>query len=78
MKSKFRICCVASATAVYSSAIITMLGLSATGAFAAATANDTAANYTTSWGTSPPNNGSGFGPWNVTINNNGVCTIIRG
>lgn len=45
-------------------------GLSGTAAFAAATASDTAANYSGGgWGTTPPNNGSGFGSWGVTLNN---------
>jgi hypothetical protein len=53
------------------SAIVLAMGLSASGAFAAGTASDTAANYAASWGTTPPNLGSGFGPWNNSaINNN--------
>lgn len=53
-------------------AIALAMGSAACGAFAAATATDTAANYTTSWSaTSTPNLGSGFGAWNVqAINNN--------
>ena len=52
-------------------AIAFVMGLSACGAFAAGTASDTAANYASSWGVSPPNLGSGFGAWNNNaINNN--------
>jgi hypothetical protein len=52
-------------------AIALAMGLSASGAFAAGTASDTAANYAASWGTTPPNLGSGFGAWNNSaINNN--------
>ena len=52
-------------------AIAFAMGLSASAAFAAATASDTAANYASSWGISPPNLGSGFGAWNNNaINNN--------
>ncbi|HEY5298970.1 MAG TPA: PEP-CTERM sorting domain-containing protein [Verrucomicrobiae bacterium] len=51
-------------------AIITMLGISSGTMFAAATASDTAANYSGGgWGATPPNDGSGFGAWTVTINN---------
>lgn len=39
-------------------------------AHAAASASDTATNYTSGWSTSPPNNGSGFGAWNVAVANN--------
>ncbi len=53
-------------------AIALAMGLTASGAFAAATASDTAANYTATWGTSPPNSGSGFGAWaNQALNNSG-------
>jgi len=46
------------------------LGLSGGAAFAAGTAADTASNYSGGgWGNTPPNNGSGFGAWNVTLNN---------
>ena len=52
-------------------AIALAMGLTTSGAFAAGTASDTAANYSASWGTSPPNLGSGFGAWNnAAINNN--------
>lgn len=46
------------------------LGLTGGVAFGAATANDTASNYAGTWSTSPANLGSGFGAWNVTVNNN--------
>jgi len=54
------------------SAIVVALGLSACGAFAAATAFDTAANYVgPGWSTTPANLGTGFGAWNIAaINNN--------
>jgi len=52
------------------SAIAVALGLSGVAAFAAATATDTASNYSGGgWGATPPNNGSGFGAWGVTLNN---------
>jgi hypothetical protein len=52
-------------------AIALAMGLSVSGAFAAGTASDTAANYASTWGTTPPNMGSGFGVWNNNaINNN--------
>jgi len=51
-------------------AIALAMGLSVSGAFAAATASDTAGNYTTSWSaSSTPNLGSGFGAWSVPNNN---------
>ncbi|HUA65135.1 MAG TPA: PEP-CTERM sorting domain-containing protein [Alphaproteobacteria bacterium] len=46
------------------------LGFSSATAFAAATASDTAGNYLGTWGTSPANNGFGFGAWNVNVENN--------
>ena len=46
-------------------------GFSGVTAFAAATASDTAGNYTGgAWSTSPPNNGTGFGAWSVNVQNN--------
>jgi len=51
--------------------LIVALGLSACGAFAAATAFDTAANYVgPGWSTTPANLGSGFGAWNIMAINN--------
>jgi len=51
-------------------AIALAMGLSVSGAFAAATASDTAGNYTTSWSaSSTPNLGFGFGAWSVPNNN---------
>jgi hypothetical protein len=50
-------------------AIAMALGLSGGTAFAAASAFDTAANYVGVWGTTPPNNGSGFGAWSVDLIN---------
>jgi hypothetical protein len=55
---------------IKSSAIIVALGLSASGAFAAANANDTAANYSGGWSDLiSPNLGSGFGAWTIVDNN---------
>jgi len=54
----------------YHPAIVLALALSGHIAFAAATATDTASNYGSSWSTSPPNSGSGFGSWTVIVNNN--------
>ncbi|MGH7940664.1 MAG: hypothetical protein ACREFR_06285, partial [Limisphaerales bacterium] len=45
------------------------LGLSGVTVFAAATASDTAGNYVGTWSTSPANNGTGFGAWNVNVEN---------
>lgn len=64
MNSKLR-------TSINLSAIVMVLGLTGGPAYAAANASDTAANYTASWGTTPPNMGTGFGPWNnQALNNN--------
>ena len=61
----------ASSSLLYSLAIMAALGLSGSTVFAAATASDTASNYGGgAWGTSPPNDGTGFGAWNFTVNNN--------
>jgi hypothetical protein len=59
-------------TRFFPSAIVLALGLSGGMAFAAATANDTAANYSGGgWGgITPPNYGSGFGAWTVVVQNN--------
>jgi hypothetical protein len=52
-------------------AVALVTGFTASGAFAAATASDTAANYSASWSTTPPNMGSGFDNWaNQVLNNN--------
>lgn len=51
------------------SAVALAMGLSTVGAFAASSAFDTSGNYTSSWSTSPPNLGSGFGSWTFTDNN---------
>ena len=51
-------------------AVIATAGLSGDIAFAAATASDTASNYSGGgWGTTPPNDGSGFGAWNISLAN---------
>jgi hypothetical protein len=65
MNSKLR-------TSINLSAIVMVLGLTGGAAYAAANASDTAANYVVSgWGTTPPNLGTGFGPWaNQAVNNN--------
>lgn len=52
-----------------SSAIVIALGFSGATLFAAETASDTAANYVGTWGTSPANNGTGFGAWSSSLNN---------
>lgn len=55
---------------IHCSAIVVALGLACGNAEAAGTASDTAANYApSSWSTTPPNNGSGFGAWNITLSN---------
>lgn len=61
----------ASARSLGMTASITFLtfGFSSAAVFAAATASDTAGNYIGTWGTSPANNGSGFGAWNVNVEN---------
>lgn len=70
MESKLKLPLGASLATQYSLVVIAALGLSSVAAFAAATANDTASNYSGGgWGTTPPNDGSGFGAWNITLNN---------
>jgi hypothetical protein len=54
---------------VKTSAIVAVLGLSASGAFAAATASDSAPNYTSWNDVTSPNLGSGFGAWTIVDNN---------
>src|SRR5882724_1993398 len=55
---------------IQGSAMVVALGLACGRADAAATASDTAANYApSSWSTTPPNGGSGFGAWNITLSN---------
>jgi hypothetical protein len=55
---------------IAASATLLALGFSGTSVFAAATASDTAANYSSSWSANPANLGSGFGAWaNQVINN---------
>lgn len=51
-------------------AIVVVLGLTGEMAFAAANANDTAANYVGTWSATPANLGSGFGAWNNQVINN--------
>jgi len=47
------------------------IGLSASISSAAMVAYDTASNYApSSWSSTPPNLGSGFGPWNIVLQNN--------
>jgi hypothetical protein len=66
MKVKFPI----GAGLIHGAAMVVALGLACGRADAAGTASDTAANYTSStWNTTPPNNGSGFGAWNITLSN---------
>jgi hypothetical protein len=60
-------------------AIALAMGLSASGAFAAATAYDTSANYTGGWSTSTsPNLGSGFGAWSFLDNDGGGSAPYAG
>ena len=60
-------------------AIALAMGLSASGAFAAATAYDTSANYTGGWSTSTsPNLGSGFGAWSFADNDGGGSAPYAG
>jgi len=54
---------------IKTSAIAIAIGSFISGAFAAGTASDTAANYVGTWGTSAANLGSGFGAWSFTLNN---------
>jgi hypothetical protein len=51
------------------SALGLILGMSSAALFAANTASDTAANYAASWGSAPPNLGSGFGDWSFVLYN---------
>jgi len=60
-------------------AIALAMGLSASGAFAAATASDMAANYSGGWSASTtPNLGSGFGAWSVLDNDGGGVAPYAG
>lgn len=58
-----------SPSVLFTATVAMALGLSSAPVFGAATASDTAANYATTWGTSAPNAGTGFGAWNFTLNN---------
>lgn len=49
--------------------IASAMALSSQVAEAAMSASDSAANYS-SWNTTPPNNGTGFGAWNIVVANN--------
>jgi len=56
----------------YSLATVLAMGLTTSGAFAAANAFDTAANYSGGWSAgTTPNLGSGFGAWTVVDNDGG-------
>ena len=65
--------------------ILATLGISGGIGFAAGTASDMASNYSGGgWGTTPPNNGSGFGAWNISLAiyangspGNGAITLTR-
>ena len=60
-------------------AIALAVGLSASGAFAAAPAYDTSANYTGGWSISTsPNLGSGFGAWSFLDNDGGGSAPYAG
>lgn len=51
-------------------AVSTLVVISGPSAFAAGTASDSSANYTSgNWNTTAPNLGSGFGAWSFTLNN---------
>jgi len=57
---------------IRTSAVLIAMGFTTSGAFAAANAFDTAANYVGTWSTTPANLGSGFGAWTITaVNNDG-------
>jgi hypothetical protein len=59
------------AQGIAASVALLAFGFSGATAFAAATASDTAGNYTGgAWNTTPANNGTGFGAWNVNVENN--------
>jgi hypothetical protein len=56
---------------IAASVALLAFGLSGVSAFAAGTASDTAGNYSGGgWGSTPPNNGTGFGAWSVNVQNN--------
>jgi PEP-CTERM motif len=59
---------------------VVVWGMSAGMAFAAAAASDSASNYVSVWGTSAPNNGSGFGNWGFTggPNSGDYSTFLAG
>jgi hypothetical protein len=69
MKVKFPL----GAGLIHGAAMVMALVLACGRADAAGTASDTAANYSNTnspgWGVTPPNNGSGFGAWSITLNN---------
>ena len=59
------------ASGITASVALLAFGLSGVSAFAAGTASDTAGNYAGGgWGSTPPNNGTGFGAWSVNVQNN--------
>ena len=61
------------------SAIALAVGLFASGAYAAATASDIAANYSGGWSTATsPNLGSGFGAWSFLDNDGGGVAPYAG
>lgn len=63
----------------YSLATLLAMGLTTSGAFAAANAFDTAANYSGGWGAAnSPNLGSGFGAWSILDNNGGGSAPYAG
>jgi len=63
----------------YSLATLLAMGLTTSGAFAAANAFDTAANYSGGWGAgTTPNLGSGFGAWAVVDNDGGGSAPYAG
>ena len=63
----------------YSLETLLAMGLTTSGAFAAANAFDTAANYSGGWGAgTTPNLGSGFGAWAVADNDGGGSAPYAG
>ena len=59
-------------------AIAVAMGLSVSGAFAAATASDSAPNYSSWSASTTPNLGSGFGAWSVLDNDGGGSAPYAG
>lgn len=56
-------------TRAFCAATTIALALSTSNTFAAASASDNAGNYGGGWSSSPPNLGTGFGAWNIQLQN---------